>query len=358
MTLQPTIDRAARSRAGPDPLGILSSCAMVVNDAIHVTIDTAAIGRLADDLVDRKIPPPVWDDDVHYRGTGLHATERTIGWIFALDALNFCFWGQGADPTHRWRIQSGNVTHDGYMALAVALRDAARAGTPIWDPAWQATVDEGTVAAILRPAPGSTPIPLLRERAAHLRELGEHMAPFTGSRPYTTFVARTGGSAPDLVQAIVDAFPSFRDVAVWTPTSGRSPTIEVRQVRLFKRAQILVSDLAGAFATTGNLHLEDRDRLTAFADYKVPQVLRHLGILRYGDELAASVHAREPIAPGSREEIEIRAATIWACELIRQGLADPGARFTASDVDWLLWNLGQSLPPTVEPYHRTVTIFY
>ncbi len=87
-------------------------------------------------------------------------------------------------------------------------------------------------------------------------------------------------------------------------------------------------------------------------------MLRHLGILRYGDELAASIGARELIEPGSREEIEIRTATIWACELIRQCLSDLGTRFTASDVDWLLWNLGQSLPPTCEPYHRTVTIFY
>lgn len=355
MMPEPVIDAATFDRAGPDPLGILSSCAVVVNDSQHVTIDTAAIFRLATDLVDHKIPAPVWDEDVHYRGTGVHATERTIGWIFALDALNFCFWGQDPDPSHRWRIHSQGVVHDGYMALAIALRDAARAGTPIWDPAWQATVDEDTISRIFRPAPGSAPIPLLRERADHLRELGERMAPLGEHLPYTTFVERAEGSAPDLVEAIVETLPSFRDVTTWAPTSGLEPAIEVR---LFKRAQILVSDLAGALAGIGELVIGGRDRLTAFADYKVPQVLRHLGILRYGDELAASIRARELIEPGSREEIEIRAATIWACELIRQHLSDLGTRFTASDVDWLLWNLGQSLPATCEPYHRTVTICY
>lgn len=98
--------------------------------------------------------------------------------------------------------------------------------------------------------------------------------------------------------------------------------------------------------------------MTAFADYKVPQVLRQLGILRYGDKLAATIRARDLIEAGSREEIEIRAATIWACELIRQHLGNLNTWFTASDVDWLLWNLGQSLRPTGEPYHRTVTISY
>jgi len=148
------VEEDVLKRAGPDPLGILSSCAVVVNDSQHVTIDTAAIGRLANDLADRKIPAPVWDEDVHYRGTGAKATERTIGWIFALDALNFCFWGQDPDLSHRWRIHSQGVVHDGYMALAIALRDAARAGTPIWDPAWQAMVDEDTISHIFRPAPG------------------------------------------------------------------------------------------------------------------------------------------------------------------------------------------------------------
>ncbi|MDQ3654500.1 MAG: queuosine salvage family protein, partial [Chloroflexota bacterium] len=340
MTPEPVIGEHVLGRAGPGPLGILSSCAVVVNDSLHVTIDTAAIDRLAGDLVHRQIPAPVWDEDVHYRGTGVQATERTIGWIFVLDALNFCFWGQDPDPSYRWRIQSQGVVHDGYMALAIALRDAARAGTPIWDPAWQVMVDEDTISRIFRPPAGSTPIPLLRERAAHLRELGERMAPLGENHPYTTFVERAKGSALELVEAIVDTFPSFRDVARWTPTSGLEPAIEVR---LFKRAQILVSDLAGALAGSGELVTEGRDRLTAFADYKVPQVLRHVGILRYGDELAARIRARELIERGSREEIEIRAATIWACDLIRQRLSDLGTWFTASDVDWLLWNLGQSL---------------
>lgn len=359
MTSHPVIPEAAIKQVGADPLGVLASCALVVNDSAHVTIDHAAIDRLVNDLVDRQATPPAWDESIHYRGIGGNATEATIGWIFALDALNFCFWGQEPDPSYRWRIRTGEVEHDGYMALAIALRDAALAGTPVWDPAWQATVDEDTVTTIFHPAPGSASITLLDKRVAHLRELGERIAPFDDDRPYTAFVARAGGSATELVEAIVTTFPSFHDVARWTPTSGLDPAIAApREIRFFKRAQILVSDLAGAFASTGELHLEGRDRLTAFADYKVPQVLRELGILRYSDGLAGTIRARELIEAGSREEIEIRAATIWACELIRQHLESCGTSFTASDVDWVLWNRGQSLPPTGEPYHRTVTIFY
>ncbi|MGB3329966.1 MAG: queuosine salvage family protein, partial [Thermomicrobiales bacterium] len=103
---------------------------------------------------------------------------------------------------------------------------------------------------------------------------------------------------------------------------------------------------------------DDLSTLTAFADYKVPQVLRRLGILAYAAPLAAHIGRRELIAAGSPEEIEIRAATIQACEQIRLALAARGRAVDAFEIDWLLWNAGQSLPPGTEPYHRTVTIFY
>lgn len=351
-----TVDQPHLARGGSDPLGVLASCAVVVNASLHVTIDSEAVDRLANTLVAQMVSAPVWDEAVHYRGTGPDATERTIGWIFVLDALNFCFWSQGPNPGHRWRIASGGATYDGYMALAIALRDVARSGIPIWDVGWQSTVDDETINGIFRPAPGSAPIPLLPQRTANLRELGQAMRALDlGDSPYRSFVGRAGGSAPRLVRAIVDTFPSFRDVAWWTPPGSQGSATEVR---FYKRAQILVSDLAGAFAGHPEMVFHDTGQLTAFADYKVPQVLRHHEVLRYGSTLAGRIQARDRIAPGSREEVEIRAATIWGCELLRQALADLGADFAANDVDWLLWNLGQSLPATCEPYHRTVTVFY
>jgi hypothetical protein len=100
------------------------------------------------------------------------------------------------------------------------------------------------------------------------------------------------------------------------------------------------------------------DKLTAFADYKLPQVLRHLGILRYSPELADKIEQRILIEAGSREEVEIRANTIWAVELMRQELEKMGKGLRAFEIDWILWNLGQDEAFKEKPYHRTVTIFY
>jgi hypothetical protein len=98
--------------------------------------------------------------------------------------------------------------------------------------------------------------------------------------------------------------------------------------------------------------------LTAFADYKLPQVLRHAGILTYEAALASKVDRMVHLGPGSPEEVEIRANTVWAVELIKQELKRRGKNLKAFEIDWLLWNLGQREPFRAKPYHRTVSIYY
>ncbi|NVM26841.1 MAG: hypothetical protein HWN70_13115, partial [Desulfobacterales bacterium] len=130
------------------------------------------------------------------------------------------------------------------------------------------------------------------------------------------------------------------------------------KVFFYKRAQIFVADLYSAFDGKEWGSFVDMDRLTAFADYKLPQVLRHLGILRYARSLAQKVDQRIFIEAGSPEEVEIRANTIWAVELIRKELVLLGKAVRAFEVDSILWNMSQDFGIKARPHHRTVTIFY
>jgi hypothetical protein len=98
--------------------------------------------------------------------------------------------------------------------------------------------------------------------------------------------------------------------------------------------------------------------LTAFADYKLPQLLRYQGVMVYAPELAAQVDAYQEIAAGSAPEVEIRAATIWAVELIRRALAERNLIRSASELDYRLWSESQAPTPDMRPYHRTRTIYY
>ena len=54
-----------------------------------------------------------------------------------------------------------------------------------------------------------------------------------------------------------------------------------------------------------------------FADYKVPQILFHLGILKLNSGLEDKLNSKKIIPHGSDEEVEIRAATIVAVEKLK-----------------------------------------
>lgn len=350
---QPDWPRTAVT-AENDPLGILRSTAAVIRTADDVAIDMDAITAVANDLRHREAAPE-WDAALHYRATGPDGDERTAMWILVLDTLNFCFWGQGTDPSFRWRVAWRGELVDGYIALVATLTRAVENGVPLDDASFLADVDDHTVEAILAPAEGHALIPLFHHRVWNLRELGNGLLDLDSDTPATTLIRRANGSAIALIEDVVRRFPSFHDVATWPHDDTGLPGNEVR---FYKRAQILAGDLAGGLqgSPLGTFH--DLDRLTAFADYKVPQVLRELGILRYSPALAAIIEARDHTPAGSLVEMEIRAGTIWGVELLRQALRDRGRTLSAYELDWLLWTQAQALPGLTHPYHLTPTVYY
>lgn len=256
-----------------DPLGVLESTASVIQRATFVTIDQRAIARLADDLVVTRTIPPAWDSTLHFRDLTPAGAARTAGWVLVLDALNFCFLAQGDDPDIRWRVEWQGTTHDGYAALAAALSRAVEEGIPVWDADWLMQVTANDLHHVLRPVAGCPEIPLFDARLAHLHELGTGLLAIrTGhpdSDPVAHLIEQAQGSAVELVREVVARFPSFDDVSVWIDAENG----QEREIRFFKRAQILIADLAdlaGALDGKSLGFFHDLAALTAFADYKVP----------------------------------------------------------------------------------------
>ncbi|OIP24330.1 hypothetical protein AUK11_03560 [bacterium CG2_30_37_16] len=104
--------------------------------------------------------------------------------------------------------------------------------------------------------------------------------------------------------------------------------------------------------------MTDQDKLTAFADYKVPQGLKKFGILEYSPELATKVDSMIEIPKGSDEETEIRANCIWAIELVNKEAKKKFPKSNAASIDKILWFRGQKKLSDDKPYHRTKTIWY
>ena len=152
-----------------------------------------------------------------------------------------------------------------------------------------------------------------------------------------SMVTAACGSAVKLVKLITAHLPHFRDTAVY----------KGRLVSFYKRAQILVGDLWAAYKKpvdpTHPCCFRDIDQLTMFADYRVPQILRAMNILKYAPCLAATIDSKELIPFGSEEEIEIRALTVVAVEKLHQMLVQKGLRLLVIECDWLLWQRGEKM---------------
>jgi hypothetical protein len=340
MTLSPpnlTLDIPAN-----DTLGVLTGTAPVVREGTLVTLDTDATTQLAERWAKQPWPAIAADFAAMHFNDG---TERTANWMLLVDALNFCFWGEPGEP--RWSVEWRGQVWDGYYALAAACTRAMDEGVPLADAAFLADLTAEQLAAVLRPAPGCPAIPLFDERLANAREVGRVLGErYDGQM--SRVIEGTNYDAVALALRLARDFSSFADVAEWNE----------QPVPLLKRAQICVADLYTAFGGEIWGALRGIERLTAFADYKLPQMLRREGVLVYEPELAELIESYTLIPPGADAEVEIRAATVWAVELLRQALAHAGIQQAASAIDYRIWLESQSAPPDGVPYHRTRTIYY
>jgi hypothetical protein len=294
---------------------IRASCAAIAADARSVRIDHARLESFAPP--DGRVEDPGLDPTRHYLEG---APEDVALYTLALDTINF---GSGWFPTLAKRVDpTSGRTVSGYFTVAWNLADHFRVAGP-WD------------AATLRGMRTETLAEVLGQRADHelmslyaqaLRELGR----FLGTRATLDVVAEARGSAENLAIMLASSLAFYDDRG------------------FYKRAQIVGNDLASA----GVAGFRDLDALTIFADNLVPHVLRHEGILVYDDALAAWIDA-ERLLPAGRQEREIRACAVHACELLSARLGVP-----ARVLDMWLWNRGQAPEVKARPRHRTRTVYY
>ncbi len=332
---------------GTDPLGVLQSTRVVVQQSQHVSINSDAADALCTRWLHEEQQheaqfaaggdDDLWDKRYHF----FDGSERTVNWLLVLDALNFCFWAEKNTP--RWTIEYQGETLNGYWAEAAALKRAVEEGIPLWDAKYLQQMSLEDLSSIFR---GNSTIPLLEERLVNVREVGQILLKHYDGQ-FSHAITQVKSNAIRLVELLVRDFSSFRDIALYRNTP----------VRFLKRAQICVADLYYSFAGKTWGALTGLEQLTIFADYKLPQVLRHYSVLEYQASLAQRVDTQELLPAGSVEEIEIRAGTIWACELLKRGMQQRGRSVTAADIDQRLWLLGQDAGE-MKPYHRTRTLYY
>lgn len=302
---------------------------------MFVEVDPIRIPSFANEL--KNVDLPVWDNELQFLGN----MEETAQYYFFLDSINFCFWAEKGKE--KWAFKKGDEWLTGYYAYSYAIKKAVETNKDLLNAKYLSKIPLEEFLGIFH---GKNELLLLKERHQIIQE------------NFTILLDKYDGSAANLIKTgnkdvnklienITTDFPSFRDIAKQ----------DSQEIYFLKRAQLFVNDMNFSLKNQELGEFRNMEDLSIFADYKIPQILEASGILTYRRGLRAKIAQGELIPAGSREEIEIRANTVYVCELIREELGRVGRKIDSNQLDWILWVLAKNREFEL-PYHKTVTTFY
>ncbi|EXJ84517.1 hypothetical protein A1O3_05186 [Capronia epimyces CBS 606.96] len=338
--------------------GVLKSAEYICDNAIDVAISPGGT-KAAAETIWRHMQQKHYSTET-WSSHKLHPQskdEATVNFIFTMNLLNFSFWSE-LPLEERFAVEYRGRRWTGYWSLVAALQRALDEGYAITTPSFWQDLDlcpDGVLEHIFRSATAE-PIPLLAQRIAILREAGDILHRQFDGRP-ANIIARANQSAAALVNLLVEHFPNFRD----------STHFHGREVRLYKRAQILVADLWACFNGSSYGAFDDIRSLTMFADYRIPQMLQGLHCLLYSPRLESRIKRLHHLHPGEDMEIEIRGCSIWCVELLRLEIErrhpEAKGKVNAVLIDFFLYDTCKEMEARGEadgmlPHHRTRSIFY
>jgi hypothetical protein len=262
-----------------------------------------------------------------------------LNFLLVFNSTSFCYWGEP-----KWTVEYKGEKYDGSWAMVATIMRALDEGKPILDAKYRASISREDYQHILR---GNVEIPLFEERWKITKAIASVlMERYDGD--FGKFVKDANGDAHKLLEMIIGQLAAFEDIASY---KGKT-------IYFYKRAQLLIEDINQVFGGEGYGDLINLDGFTACADYKLPQSLRKLGIISYSKNLKEKIDNLVQLPKGSPEEVEIRANTIWAVEMIKKELQMVGKSTSSMGINDHLWLMGQKKNSDDKPYHRTLTTAY
>ncbi|MFV0250202.1 MAG: queuosine salvage family protein [Bacilli bacterium] len=310
---------------------ILSSCKYVVDNAKDVTINYSKIDELIKSTKDidnshwlYNSPFGILDFDV----------KDIVNFLLVYHSVGFSYWG---NP--KWTIKTENGELDGAYAMMYVLINQMKRDKEFLDADNLQRMTREELQEILK---GNIELPLFNQRYDNLISIGKAINERMRGDFYSYIKDITTDNA--LVELIIQTFNVFNDVSSYSD----------KPVYFYKLAQLLVSDILHIRALKENINV-DYTHLVGCADYKIPQVLRGMGMLKYSEDLSNMVDNKRELLPNSGHEIEIRASMLVAINVITEKLNNGICLIIINDFIWLK---GQDKTLELKPYHLTRTKFY
>lgn len=338
------------------PLEPRAAGKFITENSKDVFLEPEGVRSLAEKLFEKigrkEITLKGWKSmhELNPQGSG----EDAVNWVFFADTLNFSFWSENEDK--RFLVKYKGKEYSGYWSFCAAMNRALDEGIPLTTASFYANITMDQLKNILR-SDSEFPIPMIEERLEILHQTGKIlMEKFGGS--YLNCVKASEKSAVKLMHLVVENFPSYRDEGVF----------QGKKVAFYKRAQILVGDTWGVLEGKGDGCFYDIDKITMFADYRIPQALVHFGTMRFSEELLKKLKEGWLFQNGDREEMEIRGCSIWAvelvCEYLRELFEKKGEKMSNEInpvlIDHFLWDYARDYREEIKvvPFHRVRCIYY
>ena len=301
---------------------IIKSCKYVANNSKSVKINETNLDKFIGKI--KKVETEHWLAFSPYNLLDL-PTETIINFLLVYESIDFSFWG---NP--KWTINTENGKEDGSIALLYAiLKYVKERNTTDFS---NITKDE--FEELLK---GNIEIPLFEERYNIIRNVSNIVNKKMNGNFYTFIKGVTLDT--ELFEIIVKYFSNFKDERIYNN----------REIYFYKLAQLLTSDILHIRERKENIKV-DYSHLVGCSDYKIPQVMRGLGILEYSDKLSNIIDNKKEIEVNLEYEVEIRANMLVAIDLIKKKLDN---KVCAIDINDYIWSQGRNKTIELKPYHLT-----
>lgn len=248
--------------------------------------------------------------------------EKIINFMLIFDSIDYCFWGQP-----KWIIETIEGKKDGSDALLYSLLNYVKKSGKIDF----TNVSFEEFSNILK---GNVEIPFLRERYNTVTSICNVVNKRMNGNFYSYI--KDINVDTELFDIIINNFADFCDEREY----------DGNKVYFYKLAQLLTSDILHIKELISGTKV-DYSHLVGCADYKIPQTLRALGILKYNDELSNIVDNKVLIDKNSKYEVEIRANMIAVINYINSKLEN----CCSIDINDYLFLSSKNVKDIAKPYH-------
>ncbi len=279
-------------------------------------------------------------------GVGASDSNETIDFILVADSIDTAFTDFSSGE--KFQVDFAGRHWSDSEAEFACLKRALDSGIAILDGKFLSTVSREELDGIFA---GNIKMPMLDEKLEVLHQVGGVLVEKYDGRFHKFIQAcspRLYDNGNGIIDRLVKEFPRFNDVSIFAG----------HEIKFYKLAQLGVWMLYSTLHRSGQFHLDDLEKMSAFADYIVPVALRLLGIISYSTELESAIHAHQLIARDSTQEIEIRAHCLYTTALLTQEinrLRGPQEQVIIPQIDARLWTHYHT---TSWPHHLTRTIMY